>query len=99
MAQRRLQSTEAELETAFCGDLKQLKKEGNFLAKLWSQGTEQTLAAQLAAAEATCFKKKKKREMICLKNIKSLMGLVASMLVFQVLSDDGFNRRFDDFGS
>ena len=60
VAQRRLQSTEAELETAFCGDLKQLKKEGNFLAKLWSQGTEQTLAAQLAAAEATFFKKKEK---------------------------------------
>lgn len=34
VAQRRLQSTEAELETAFCGDLKQLKKEGNFLGQV-----------------------------------------------------------------
>lgn len=97
MAQRRLQSTEAELETAFCGDLKQLKKEGNFLAKLWCQGTEQTLAAQLAAAEATFFKKKEKgtlfenREMICLKNIKSLMGLV----MFYA----GFSRFYQMMGS
>lgn len=34
VAQRRLQSTEAELETAFCGDLKQLKKEGDFLGQV-----------------------------------------------------------------